>query len=61
MAPWHPVPTGYGSSCDEGEIVTQGTGSRMAINLEVDDGEFEPEVNNRRCPRDLSSGHLFDC
>jgi len=27
MAPNHPVPDGYGSPCEEGEIVTQGTGS----------------------------------
>ena len=27
MAPKHPVPQGYGSPCDEGTIVTQGTGS----------------------------------
>jgi hypothetical protein len=27
MPPVHPVPSGYGAPCEEGEIVTQGTGS----------------------------------
>lgn len=65
MAPWHPVPEGYGAPCDEGEFVSQGTGSGPVIyKYQNTDDLFEDNDdagNYNRHARDLSTGHLYDC
>ena len=60
MAPQHPVPDGYGSPCEEGKIVTQGTGSGSPIyKYEAVEDPEELEHPHRHA-RSLDGGGLFE-
>jgi len=66
MAPRHPVPDGYGSPCEEGRIVTSGTGGRRAIDRygEIDDiNDLEKCRRNARGFEDMDpdTSNIFDC
>ena len=62
MAP-HPVPEGYGSACNEGEIITQGTGGRCPPpRYEIIMQDEYLDQDYQRNGRDFSiSDNIFDC
>jgi hypothetical protein len=62
MAPRHPVPEGYGSPCEEGEWISQGTGSRRGINPFQDEGELDVYHNRRHdfAFNESTSDNMYD-
>jgi hypothetical protein len=56
--PRHPVPEGYGSPCNEGEFVPQGTSSGpVPFKYE----RMEPDVEDYRGARQVDNDDMFDC
>jgi len=60
--PKHPVPKGYGSPCNEGEIVTQGTGSGPVYpKYPGSGGVDELDQDSLRNGFTIDNDNLFDC
>lgn len=55
----HPVPKDYGSPCNEGEIITNGTGGRLGVERFIVEGSDE-EYPLRRNPRSIDNDNMFD-
>jgi hypothetical protein len=58
MAPKHPVPDGYGSPCEEGEFIPQGTSSGPVMYKYEKQGDFDQD--DFRGTLSLDHGNMID-